>query len=338
MSVKVFITGAGGFLGKELARQCLARGYEVVGVARSHYPELEEMGVRMNRADISSPEAYAGLEGCEALFHVAAKAGAWGAYEDYVRSNVSGTERALEAARRCGVRRLIYTSSPSVAHAGGDLEGVSEAEAPYPDHFSAAYPETKARAERLVLSANGAELSTVALRPHLIWGPGDQHLIPRILSRADRGRLRHLAPDKLVDSVYIEDAARAHLNAFDRLGPEASCAGRAYFISQGEPWAMKALMNGILAACGRAPVEKTLSPRVAYTLGSLFELSYRALGIQSEPPMTRFIAEQLSTAHWYDISAARRELGYEPARSISEALELLAEACAQGGAEVRAGS
>lgn len=330
MTQRVFITGAGGFLGRAIALQCLQRGYEVRGVARGHYPALEALGVHMRQADIAHPEAYASAEGCDAIFHVAAKAGAWGSRASYVSANVTGTQNALDAARRFKIPKLIYTSSPSVVHAGsgGDIEGLSEADLSYPDHYSAFYPETKAEAERIALAAQSSALSVVALRPHLIWGPGDQHLIPRILARADAGRLRHLAPHKLVDSVYIEDAARAHLNAFDRLSPNASCAGKAYFISQGEPWEIQALMNGILEACGRAPVHKTLSPRLAYMIGGALEWAYRLVGAEREPPMTRFIAEQLSTAHWFDISAARTELGYEPTQDIRACLEALARACA----------
>lgn len=334
MTTRVLITGAGGFLGRAIALQCLARGYEVRGVARGHYPELEALGVQMKRADIADPEAFAEADGCSAIFHVAAKAGAWGPQSAYVSANVTGTAQAIEAARRFQVPKLIYTSSPSVVHSGGDIEGLGEGDLSYPEHFSAYYPKTKAEAERLVLSAQSELLSVVALRPHLIWGPGDQHLIPRLLARADAGRLRHLAPHKLVDSVYIEDAARAHLDAFDRLTPEASCAGKAYFISQGEPWELQALINGILAAYGRPPVYRRISPKLAYLIGGALEWVYSLVGAQREPPMTRFIAEQLSTAHWFDISAAREELGYQPSRDIQACLEALARACAEESPEV----
>lgn len=327
MTHKVFITGAGGFLGRALALQCLERGYEVYGVARSHYPELQALGVKMRRADIASADAFIDAKGCNAIFHVAAKAGAWGHLEDYHSANVLGTIQALEAAKRYHVPKFIFTSSPSVVHAGGDIEGLSETDLDYPQHFSAHYPATKAQAERLVLQAQSEHLSVVALRPHLIWGPGDQHLIPRILSRADQKRLRHLAPHKLVDSVYIDDAARAHLNAFDSLTPGARCAGKAYFISQGEPWEIQTLMNGILEACGRAPVYRTMSPKLAYKIGATLEVLYRWIGADREPPMTRFIAEQLSTAHWFDITAARNDLGYQPERSIRACLDVLAQTC-----------
>ena len=319
----LLVTGAGGFLGSALARFLLQQGFKVRGFARSHYPHLEEEGIEMIQGDLKDLDCVLkSVEGCQAVFHVAALAGAWGPYERYYNTNVIGTQNIIDACLHHSVSKLIFTSSPSVVHHGTDLEGADES-IDYPPSFSAYYPQTKADAEQRILKANGSKLSTVALRPHLIWGPGDQHLIPRILDRADRGRLRHLAPHKKVDSIYIDDAVLAHWCAFLELSSTASCAGKAYFISQGEPWTIKELMNGILKACNRPPVHRTLHPKIAYGLGYLFEGIYSLLRIRKEPLMTRFIAEQLSTAHWYNIEAARRDLKFNPKRSIQEALDLL---------------
>jgi nucleoside-diphosphate-sugar epimerase len=203
------------------------------------------------------------------------------------------------------------------------MEGVDES-APYPSHHDAPYPATKAEAERLALSASGPQLAVVALRPHLIWGPGDNHLVPRIIARARSGRLRRIGVEpKLIDATYIDNAADAHLLAADRLAPGSPLAGRAYFIAQGEPIPIWDLVNRILTAAGLPPVGRSVSPRLAYFAGALCEGVYRTLRLASEPPMTRFVARELSTAHWFNLDAARRDLGYAPRVSMEEGLERL---------------
>jgi nucleoside-diphosphate-sugar epimerase len=210
-----------------------------------------------------------------------------------------------------------------VIHAGGDVEGVDES-APLATHFDTAYPATKAEAESLVLSANGPMLATVALRPHLIWGPFDPQLTARVLARGRAGRLRLVGGGiKKIDSVYIDNAVSAHLLALDRLVPGAPCAGRAYFISQDAPMRQCDLVNGILAAGGMPPCNKFISPGAAYLAGAVMEFVWRVMGREDEPMMTRFLAKQLGTAHWYDISAAKRDLGYVPTVSIAEGLARL---------------
>ena len=320
----VLVTGGGGFLGRAIVEALLAEGEIVRSYSRRRYPELEAMGVTCIQGDLSDQGALeAAADGCTTVFHVAALPGIWGAYETYYSTNTLGTRHVIEACRKLRVSKLVYTSTPSVVHGGDDIEGADES-LPYPAHFEAPYPETKALAEREVLAANCAELSTVALRPHLIWGPGDNHLLPRIMERAKTGRLRFLGPPSpLVDSTYIVDGARAHILAAKALGPNSACAGKAYFISQGEPWPADRLINGLLAAVGMRPVARYLPPGFALILGAIFELVYRVFRITAEPPMTRFLAKQLSTAHWYDISAAERDFGFVPAFSISSALNEL---------------
>jgi len=211
-----------------------------------------------------------------------------------------------------------------VVQRGRNIEGGDES-LPYASNFSTHYPRTKAVAERMVLAADSEHLSTVALRPHLIWGPGDNHLVPRIVARGRAGRLRLIGNrPNVVDTVYVDNAADAHLAAAHRLAPGAPCAGRAYFISNGEPLPLAEITNGILAAAGLPPVTKRIPVPVAIALGGLAELLYRGLRIRREPPLTRFVARQLSTSHWFDISAARRDLGYEPRVSIEEGLRRLA--------------
>jgi nucleoside-diphosphate-sugar epimerase len=263
------------------------------------------------------------VQGCEVVFHVAAKPGIWGDYEGYHRPNVSGTQNVIAACRRHGVRRLVYTSSPSVVFDGRDMEGVDES-APYPARFDAHYPRTKALAEQLVRAANDAQLGTVSLRPHLIWGPGDNHLLPRLAARARAGQLARIGSrPNLVDTVYVDNAADAHLLAADRLSPGSPVAGRVYFISQGEPVPMWEMVNRLLHAAGAPAVTRAIPAWLAMALAWGFENAHRLTNNPREPRLTRFVVRELSTAHWFDISAARRDLGFSPAISIAEGLELL---------------
>jgi nucleoside-diphosphate-sugar epimerase len=304
----------------------VARGDEVRSFSRNRHPALEALGVPEVIGDISDAQAVApAARGCDVVFHVAAKAGVWGRYRDYYRTNVAGTANVLAACQAHGIRRLVYTSSPSVVHHGGDLEGVDESIS-YPRHFLAAYPETKALAEQMVLKANGSDLATVALRPHLIWGPGDPHFVPRLLERARTGQLHQLGKkSKKVDTVYIDNAAEAHLLAADRLAPGAAIAGRAYFIAQDEPQPVWDFINHVLATAGMSPVHHSIPFWLAYGAGTFLEWAYRLLRLPGEPPMTRFVARQLSTAHWFNLSAARRDLGYEPRISTEEGMRRMAE-------------
>ena len=323
--MKALVTGGGGFLGGAIVRLLRARGDEVRSFARGHYPALEESGVEVHRGDIGDTTAVArAVEGMDVVFHVAGLTGVWGPYEEYHRVNVTGTENVLAACRGHGVRRLVFTSTPSVVHAGRDIEGGDES-LPYAAAFSTHYPRTKAVAERLVLAADDQLLSTVALRPHLVWGPGDNHLVPRIVARGRARRLRLIGDrPNVVDTVYVDNAADAHLAAADRLAPGAPCAGKPYFITNGEPLPLAEIINGILGAAGLPPVTRRIPVPMAVALGGLAELLYGVLRIRSEPPITRFVARQLSTSHWFDISAARRDLGYEPRVSIEEGLSRLA--------------
>ena len=206
---------------------------------------------------------------------------------------------------------------------GTDMAGVDES-VPYPEHFEAFYPQTKAEAEQLVLQANDDTLATVALRPHLIWGPEDNHLVPRILERGAKGALRRIGTREcLVDTIYIDNAAIAHLQAADRLEIGSVVAGKVYFLSQGEPLPVWEVVNRILDAGGLPPVSRTISPGLAYAAGAALEKIYTLLHLKGEPRMTRFVARELSTAHWFDLGAARRDFGYEPQISFDEGIEKL---------------
>ena len=322
--ITALVTGGGGFLGLAVVEQLLARGDRVRSLARGVYPGLAALGVEVLRGDLRDAQAVGqACAGCDVVFHVAAKSGIWGRYDAYFEPNVRGTRNVLAACRDHGVNRLVYTSSPSVVFDGRSMEGVDES-TPYPHRHHSHYSATKALAEQAVLAANGKTLRTLALRPHLIWGPRDNHLAPRIVSQGRAGTLRRVGDGtNRVDTTYIDNAARAHLLAADALEHNPRAAGRPFFISQGEPMALWVIVNAILAAAGLPPVTRSVSQRVAWSAGAMLEAAHALLRLRGEPRMTRFVARELATAHWFDITAARTELGYEPVIPITEGLQRL---------------
>ncbi|KGQ20167.1 NAD(P)H dehydrogenase [Lysobacter dokdonensis DS-58] len=330
--MKILVTGGGGFLGQALCRNLVERGFEVTSFNRGRYPALDAMGVSQVQGDLADRDALLrASEGAGAIFHNAAKAGAWGAYDDYFRANVIGTRNVLDACRTHGIGRLVYTSTPSVTHrATHPVEGGTADTVPYGRGFKAPYATTKTIAEQDVLAANDATLATIALRPRLIWGPGDNQLVPRLADRARAGRLRIVGSGaNLIDTTFIDNAAQAHVDAFHHLVPGAPCAGRAYFISNGEPMPVAELVNALLDAVGAPKVDKHLSFRTAYAIGAVCEAAWTVLPLRGEPPLTRFLAEQLATAHWYDMGPATRDFGYVPKVTIAEGLQRLADAHAR---------
>ena len=326
--MKALVTGGGGFLGLAVVRKLVERGTSVRTFSRHEHPELRSLGVQQHQGDLADADAVsAAVCGCDVVFHTAAKAGIWGPLADYHRTNVTGTENVIVACRKHRVPRLVYTSSPSVVFNGSDMEGVDES-VPYPDHFDAAYPATKAAAEKLVRAANDSTLATVALRPHLIWGPGDPHLLPRLEARARAGQLRRIGrKTNLVDTVFIDNAAAAHLLAADCLSPGCPLGGRAYFITQGEPLPLWEMVNRLLDAAGAPRVQRQIPVWLALVLAAGFAAVHQALHRPGEPRLTRFVVKELSTAHWFDLSAARRDLGYRPAITTAEGLVRLAAYC-----------
>ncbi len=298
-------------------------------LGRTPAPDLEAQGVRFIRASLDDSAAVsAACAGVDTVFHTAAKVGVWGRYDHFFRTNVLGTRALLEGCRAHGVKRLIYTSTPSVVYNGQALANANES-LPLTTDCPSPYPLTKAIAEREVLAANSDTLRTIALRPHLIWGVGDPHLVPRVLARARAGRLRIVGSgSNRVDMVHVENAVDAHLLAEAALrqfhlisendnGPRRA-DGRAFFITNGEPVVLWAWINGLLRALGEPPVTKKISLGAASTVGAICEALWKILPVESEPPMTRFIAAELAKDHWFDISAARRDLGYTPRVSMAD--------------------
>ncbi len=322
------MTGGTGFLGRRIVERLLSQGRAVSVAGRTPAPDLEARGVRFMRAPLEDPGALGeACAGMDTVFHVAARVGVWGRYSDFFRANVLGTRAVVAGCRTHGVRRLVHTSTPSVVYNGLDLAGADES-LPLTTRCPSPYPLTKAAAEAEVLAAHTPELGTVALRPHLIWGPGDPHLVPRILSRAREGRLRIVGEGRIrVDMVHVENAADAHIAAESALcSPGSPAGGRAYFITNGEPVLMWDWINELLAALGEPRVTKRISAGAASLLGAACEAAWRVLPLRGEPPMTRFIASELARDHWFDISAARRDLGYAPRMGMARGMEgLVAE-------------
>jgi nucleoside-diphosphate-sugar epimerase len=317
--MKALVTGGGGFLGRYIVEQLLARGDEVTVYARGAHPELETMDVRLICGDLQDEGAVqAACVGTDVVFHVASKTGYWGPWDEFYGTNVCGTRNVITACRAHGVPKLVYTSTPSVVFDNTSQEGCDES-IPYPSHYENLYSQTKAMAERLVRDANGVgELLTVSLRPHLIFGPRDRHLVPRVLARA--GKVPQVGDGtNLVDLTYVEDAARAHLLAADALAPGSPAAGSVYFISQDEPVNAWGWINELLAALDLSPAKRAVPLWLALAVCIMLEFAYRTLPLKGEPPVTRLIANELAMSHYYDISRAKQDLGYVPQIDMKEA-------------------
>lgn len=323
----VLVTGGAGFLGKRIIESLRGLNCGAIrSVGRRPQPELEKRGVEVLCGDISD-NAFI-FKACESrtlVFHTAALAGVWGKREEFYRINVTGTQNVADSCRKRDVGTLVYTSSPSVVLHNGDTENADES-VPYPEKYLAYYPETKAIAERLVLNANSAEFATVAIRPHLIWGPGDPHLLPRVIERAKKGKLVQVgAGENIVDMTYVDNAALAHIAAAETLRNSQKANGKSYFISDGNPVILWDWINNLLKLLDIPPVSRKISFRSAYVAGALMELIYRILPLPGEPPLTRFVAGQLANSHYFDISAARNELGYSPGVNHEDAMKKTVE-------------
>ncbi|MFP4166912.1 MAG: NAD-dependent epimerase/dehydratase family protein [Opitutales bacterium] len=323
--MKVLVTGGGGFVGHSIVERLLDRGYGVRAVGRSIQPDPAKPELETIRGDVADFDTLdAACADVDAVFHVAAKAGVWGDWHSYYRPNVLGTQNVVRACLKHGVGSLVYTSTPSVAFNRGPLRGVDET-TPYGHGRLSNYVGTKILAEREALAAAGDSLRVLALRPHLVFGPGDPHLLPRVIRRYRAGRLRIIGDgSNRVDVSYIDDVADAHINALDALlGGRGS--GKAYFISQGEPVCLWDWLNGIFKALGEQPLRRKIPLPLAYGAAALCEGAWKLASRTSEPPLTRFVAVELAKDHYFSIDAARRDLGYRPKVSMETAVERTVE-------------
>lgn len=332
--MKVLVTGGGGFLGSAICRQLYELGHEVIAYQRRPAAHLESLGIQSVQGDITDKNLLsAACRGCEAIVHTAGKAGVWGKPVDYHRINVQGTQNVIDVCRERGIRWLVHTSSPSIVHSGGDISGGDES-IPIAGHFTAPYPETKAEAEKRVITANCESLKTTALRPHLIWGPGDPHILPRLAEKAQGGSLALPGPDKIIDTIFVENAAQAHVMALEELSSTARCAGKAYFVTNNEPMPQGEIIGKLLAAIGIEAKIRAVPVGIAKTAGAVCETAWKVFGLKSEPLVTRFSVEQLATAHWFDTSAAENDFAYTPKYTIAEGLEILRDSVGAASAAI----
>jgi 2-alkyl-3-oxoalkanoate reductase len=324
MNKKVIVTGGGGFIGGALARTLRTKGFDVVSLSRKKYIELEKQGIESVVCDLSvdKERLVEVTKDALAIFHVAAKVDMWGKYEDFFLANVVATRNVIEACQVNQIQRLIYTSSPSVITDGKNLNNIDESY-PYPRSYLGNYSKTKAQAEKEVLAANSEKLHTISLRPHLIWGPGDNHFVPTIIERARKNRLIVVGKgENIVDLTYIDDCVSAHIKAFEALITNPQCRGKAYFISQGDPVGLWDWINQILDLHNVPKVQRKISLPFAYGVAWVLE-KMALLGIgPKEPLLTRFLVKEMATNHYFNISAAKRDLGYEPQYSIAQALRV----------------
>ena len=322
--MKVLITGGGGFLGSSLAKKLLSLGNEVTILGRRSYPEFEKMFycIQTDVRDLSS--VVKALEGQEVVFHTAAIPGIWGAYKDFYRTDVQGTQNVIFACHKNKVKKIIYTSSPSVVFGQKDIEGVGE-KTSYPDEYLCHYPKTKAIAEQMVMEANGCKgLATVCIRPHLIWGPGDPYLLPRIVERVKNRKLIRVGEGtNLVDMTYIDNAVEAHIKACENLDLNSPVAGKCYFVSDDKPVLLWEWIEEVLIQLKLPGVTKSISFKHAFRLGKILEIFYKILLIKKEPPMTRFLATQLAKSHYFNIAQSKQDFGYKPLVTNEEGIKRL---------------
>ncbi len=325
--MRAMVTGAGGFLGQYIVEQLIAQGHEVRAFCHRSNDEIADLGAEVVVGDLLDVRFVTNsCRDMECVIHTAGIAGMGGPWKRYFRANTLGTFNVTEACRRRGVSKLVFTSSPSVIFNGSDLCGVDES-VPYPRKWLGNYSQSKALAEQIVLKANGKHgVATCALRPHLIWGPRDRSLFPRLLEHARHGKMAMVGDGtNLIDTTYVENAAEAHILAAEALTIDSPVAGKAYFISQGEPVNCWQWVNRLLQIAGLPPIERRVTFGAAWKIGRAYEFFYWLFRKTGDPPMTRFMASQLAHSHYFNISRAKNDFGYTPNISTNEGVRRLTE-------------
>lgn len=318
----ILITGAGGFLGRYIVKILLSQGHSVHGLGRTIHQDLIDQGVTWHQADIRNFQALLiATQGIDAVIHCASKIAMWGDWNDFLSINVDGTKNLLNACLQNNVKKLVYTSTPSVVFARESIIAGDES-IPYPKNSVSKYGRSKALAETKVLSIKQDQLYTCALRPHLIFGPGDDHLVPRLVEAAKSGRLKIIGNgENEVDIIAVQNAAMAHVQALESLGPDSNSNGQAYFVGQDQPVNLWNFTNTLLEFHGVKKLEKKIPFRLAYMIGACCELMAKIFKIKNDNlPMTRFVSMQLAKSHWFKHDKAKRDFQYTPILSTEEAL------------------
>jgi len=325
--MKILVTGAGGFLGYHICERLLKEGHEVTSFSRSHHKDLDELNIKTITGNlINYEDVEKSLKGFDAVFHVASKVAMWGKWEDFYNTNVTGTENIIKACKKHGIQTLVYTSTPSVVFGTNEIINGNE-DIPYPSDFNSLYAKSKSIAEKMILEANESNtLHTCALRPHLIFGPRDKNIIPRVVDAAKKGRLKKIGEgNNMVDVIHVENAALAHIQAFKSLIENQKAAGKAYFIAQEEPVNLWDFINTILAKHKIDPITKSISFKKAYRVGTVIEFFLKLFRIHDvHPPMTKFVAMQMSKSHYFSHKRAENDFGYKPEINLDQALNSLA--------------
>ena len=318
--MRVLVTGASGMLGGAVARALAQRGDDVVLMQRR--PSGLDLPERL--VDLLDRDAVrSAVRDVDGVIHLAAKVNVVGPWAEYAAVNVEGTRTMLEEARSAGVGRFVQVSSPSVAHSGRSLVAAPAGPAD-PASARGSYSRSKALAEQLALAAHGPGFAVVAVRPHLVWGPGDTQLVARIV---ERGRKRRLAlvdrGTALIDTTYVDNAADALVAALDAA---ESAGGTAYVVSNGEPRPVAEILASICAAAGVPGPRVAVPFPVAWVAGAAADSIWSWRGRETDPPITRFLAEQLATAHWFDQRHTRQALRWSPRVTLDDGFARLAAA------------
>lgn len=324
--MRLLVTGGRGLLGSAVVRGLAGRGHDVTVLQRS--PAGHGPAVREVLGDITDPEVVrTAVAGADGVVHLAARVSIVGEWHDFERTNVGGTRIVVDAARAAGVARLVHVSSPSVAHSGAPLVGAPAGPAD-PEHARGHYARSKAMAELVALDADSSGFSVMAIRPHLVWGPGDTQLVGRIAERARQGRLVLIDDGAaLIDTTYVDNAADAIVQGLERCDHD-DVRGRAFVVSNGEPRTVAEILSQIARAAGApAPTRRVPYP-IARAAGALMERGWQRAGRAGEPPLTAFVAEQLATAHWFDQRQTRAALDWRPRVGLDEGFARLAASMA----------